>query len=428
MAVRHRVPAAALSLAAALAAAPARGAELRAGPGGFPSIGEALRAASPGDDIRVAPGRYRETLVVDRPVRVVGEPGAVIDGGGRGDVITVAAPGASIEGMVITGSGRRLEEDHAGVKVRADRVVLRRNRLEGNVHGIYLLSVSGAVVEGNEIEGDPRRAMEDRGDGIHLFDSHGNVLRKNRIRRARDGVYLDSSGNNRVEGNEATDLRFGIHSMNSRANRIEGNTLARDVVGAALMLSHGLTVRRNRFNDNRDPRAYGVLLKDCDSSLIEDNVIAGNARGLSLDNANRNRIARNVIALNGTAMVLAGNSSRNAIWGNAFVQNWQDVLSERGRARNAWTAKGRGNFWDRYKGYDLDGDGVGDVPHRTGSLSAYLAQIFPELLLFAGSPALNALDWAERSFPVFSVPAVRDPAPLIRPPSFPGGLARDPRR
>lgn len=412
------VPAIAMLAATAVApvtATPARADTLVVGGSGWPTISRAIAAARPGDIVIVKEGLYRENLVINKTVRLLGRGRAVIEGDGRGDVITVTAPGTVIEGLTITGSGRRLEDDPAGIKVSADDVTVQRNRLVNNIHGIYVLNASGPRLLENLIEGMRERGLEDRGDAIHLFNTRKGVIRGNRFRYIRDGVYLDYAQSFLVADNLAEDARYGIHSMNAGKSLFRRNVLAKNIVGAALMLSRALTFEANRLSANRDPRSAGILVKDSDDLVITDNVISGSTRGLFMDNANRCRVRGNTFALNGIGLAIAGDSSDNAFTLNSFIGNLQDLEMEQARANNKWNEGGRGNFWDSYGGYDFNGDGVGDVPFRSGGLFSHLTASFPELHVLAGSPALTAVEWAEKAFPVFAVPVVTDPAPLLRP-------------
>ena len=60
-----------------------------------------IEAAAPGEVLLLAPGRHAGPLVIDRPLALRGEPGAIVEGPGTGSVITVAAPDVRIEGLEV---------------------------------------------------------------------------------------------------------------------------------------------------------------------------------------------------------------------------------------------------------------------------------------------------------------------------------------
>jgi nitrous oxidase accessory protein NosD len=77
----------------------------------------------------------------------------------------------------------------------------------------------------------------------------------------------------------------------------------------------------------------------------------------------------------------------------------------------------RGNHFSDYEGYDLDGDGKGDVPHRVSGLSNELADAHPALKLFHGTTVMRMVDALAHAIPVLESHALlEDPAPLVRSP------------
>jgi nitrous oxidase accessory protein len=374
-----------------------------------------------GDTLVVHGGVYVGSLRIRRPMSLVGLRRPVLDGGGRGDVVTIDAPGVTLEGFWIRGSGLDLGANDAAVKVRGAAARVRGNLVTRSLHGIYLEGASGALVEGNEVRGAESLERADRGNGIHLWNSRANVVRRNRVRASRDGLYFAASPANRIGGNLVEDTRIGLHYMYSDTNAFTGNVFRRNEAGAAIMLSRALDVRGNRFVENVGHRAYGLLLQTADDSRVEQNVVAGNTVGLFLDNANRNVVRDNVVAGNFLGVHLYASAERNEFGGNAFAANEHDLLNDGGRDANDWAPRGRGNWWDENPAWDLEGDGIADAPHRIADPWASLARRAPSAVLFTRSPALDALAVAERFFPAFRGDAPVDAAPLAQPPLRAGG-------
>lgn len=388
----------------------AEAAERQVGAGGFATIGEAVRASAPGDVVKIAAGTYRERLVLDRPLRLVGTGRPVIDGGGFGDVITVAAPGCVLSGLRVTGSGTETLDDTAGIKVLAHRTTIEDCDVDGSLFGLYVSESGHNHFKGNRIKGLVSKSREDRGDAIRLHASNDNRLEGNTITDARDGIYFNASARNVVTGNSLSDLRYGLHYMSSDFNLFEHNRFVRTDAGAALMFSRGITLKHNVFTGNRGYRAYGLLVKDCEDSTITENAIADNRTGLFLDGAINNVITRNRIAGNDLGVEVRSNSEDNRFFGNVITGNTAEVALPTGADLNLW----RGNHWGAYQGYDMDGDGVGDVPHQAGDLFTYVTENMPPARLFLLGPAVQALAFAERTFPVIEAPQVTDTAPIMR--------------
>ena len=72
----------------------------------FPLIAPAIAAAAAGDVILVRGGVYRENLLLDKPLTLMGEGSPTLFGTGLGSVVTITAPGCELSG---------LDCDHAGL-------------------------------------------------------------------------------------------------------------------------------------------------------------------------------------------------------------------------------------------------------------------------------------------------------------------------
>lgn len=405
------------------ASEPAEAAVLHAGTSRYPTVAAALAAAREGDTVVVEPGVYRERIVIRRAVTLEGRPGAIIDGGGDGDVVTVKASGATVRGLTIRNSGRRLWRDESGIKVLGDGNTIEHNRLEGVLFGIHVWGGNGNVIRFNRIEGLRDLIEHDRGDGIRLYDSNGNVVEDNHVVTPRDGIYVEFASHNRIARNRVEGGRIGLHYMFSDDNVFEDNVFVGNGVASAIMYSKRLVVRRNVFARSYGYGAYGLFLKDADSALVEQNLVLANETGLSLDFAVHCTLRQNFVAANEVAVRVLASSQDNVFVDNTFVANGDEVYLSPGRHVQRWDdGQGRGNYWGRYRGYDLDGDGIGDVPHDASEVFGYLVEAYPELKVFFQSPAVQAIALAERAFPLFERPVALDRFPLMRPGPAPEAL------
>lgn len=380
----------------------------------------ALLAAQAGDTIRLAAGVHRGPLLLERPVVLLGEPGTVLDGQGRGTVITVRADSVTIQGLIIRNGGKSLDHDDAAIKLeRCSGCRVIGNTLEEPLHGIYLLESHGAVIERNLITGPAVAVESGRGNGIHLFSSTGNRLARNRIRSTRDGIYFSFASGNAVLDNDVSGTRYGLHYMYSDDNRFERNRFTENAAGAAIMFSKRIVFRDNLFARHTGYRAYGILLQTAEGVLAERNRIEGNLTGLFLDGAVADTFRANLITGNGIGIDLLASAEGNTFAGNTITDNRVAVRKVLGSSVNAWDDGHAGNYWGDPAVFDLDRDGIGDRPYRVGDTFTALAAARPALELFSGTLAARALAWAEEAFPVFDVPRVTDRFPLVRRPAAP---------
>ncbi len=381
--------------------------------GPYRSVAEALDRAPAGARIVVRAGRYREPpLVVTRRVELVGEGEAVLEGGAH-TTLEIRADSVLVRGFLFDRVTPSVVEERAAVRItgargcRVEDNVLRRTH-----YGIYAVAAQGCVLRGNRIEG-PGRTGTEGGNGIHLWRSREFLLADNIVSGHRDGIYLEFTGRSQVSGNRSEgNLRYGLHFMRSDSVEYRGNTFARNGTGVAVMYSQGVVMAGNRFERNWGPAAYGLLLKDISDGVVEENEFSGNTVGLYLEGADRNRIAGNRFTANGWAIKTLANATGNRFTGNLFLGNTFDVATNSRSAASTF----EGNWWDRYRGYDLDGDGRGDVPFRPVRLFALVVEQNEPALVLLRSPFVDLLDAAERVLPVLTPEALSDTRPLMRRP------------
>jgi nitrous oxidase accessory protein len=228
-------------------------------------------------------------------------------------------------------------------------------------------------------------------------------------------MYVQSSPGNVMKGNDVSRLRYGLHFMSSDRNRFELNVFHDNVAGAAIMYSEGIELRRNAFIHNRGFSSFGILFQDCRKCVTESNLIADNATGVFLEALRDSVFTGNTISENDVAAQVFGSSENNVFARNNFVDNISPLLMI-GRSRTtAWSSAEGGNYWSDYAGYDTDGDGVGDVPHRIQNVFEYLESSFPRLRLYLNSPSAQSMVAAERSLPIIQGSGQFDPRPLMYP-------------
>lgn len=405
--------------------------------GEYGTIGEAIGHAGKGDTILVSKGVYHEQVQIDKPLVLLGLDWPVIDGEARdGDVVTVKADSVTVRGFIIQRSGSRIFYNDSGLKLLG----VCGARIEGNHfldtnYGVYVQRACDNLVRRNSFYGRAERKTEETtGDGIHLWNSPRNRIEANDIQQHRDGIYIEFSPQTMVLRNHVSHvIRYGLHYMYSNDNLYEENIFEESRTGSALMYSKHITLRRNVFQRNRGSRAFGILFKDCNDSLMEENILRENTTGIFMDGSNRNLIRRNLIEGNGWALDLFTSCDQNIFVENSFLWNDYDLLLDTRRTTNRFfgvTVAGDtvGNFWNGYQGYDLNGDGMGDVPYRPLKFFSYLSKRYPDLRVLMGGPAAQALQWAERAFPILSAEGVEDRFPLMRPRERPVSPSAQPRR
>jgi nitrous oxidase accessory protein len=380
--------------------------------GPLSSIGEAVRAAAPGSRILVKPGVYTEpTIVVDRPVTIQGEGYPTIDGEGARQIFTITADDVRITGFNLRNVGVSFIEDRAAIRVQdAARCEIDHNRIHGGFFAIYLARASDCRVTENHITGTGTRET-DSGNGIHAWNSKRLVIESNEIRGHRDGVYFEFVTDSRVSRNLAEgNIRYGLHFMFSNGCRYRENTFMRNGAGVAVMYASDIEMVGNRFEHNQGSAAFGLLMKDIRDSRILNNIFKENSVGLYAEGFDRTEVSGNDFVRNGRAIRLLSNSVGTRFVGNNFLGNTFDVTTNSRRVRSSF----EGNHWDGYRGYDLDGDGVGDLPHHPVRLFALIAERTPVTIVLLRSFFVTLLDWTERVVPSLTPDNLIDERPAMR--------------
>jgi nitrous oxidase accessory protein len=393
-----------------LAAGGAHGAVLRVQPG--QSIMAALAGARPGDTVQVAAGTYRENLVIDKALTLEGVGKPVVSGGGKGDVIRVRAAGVAIRGLAVRDSGTDLDAQNAGIYIQpgSDRALVRDCDLAANLFGIWLEQSADATIENNTIVGRADLFSADRGNGIQVYNTLNSRVIGNTVSFTRDGIYVDYSKHALFRGNRLHDVRYGTHYMNTNDSTWEDNESWHNRGGLALMEVRHLVVRRNRAWGNAE---HGIMLRTIQDSVIEDNVVAGNDRGFFIYDAEFNTIRGNLVIGNRNGVQLTAGSSNNAVDGNDFIDNEEQV--EFVASKDVEWGRNQPNYWSNYRGWDQDGDGRGDLRYEANDIVDRISWQYPLAKLMLSSPALQALRFAARQFPVLRAPSVTERHPRMKP-------------
>jgi nitrous oxidase accessory protein len=400
-----------LTLLAALQAPPAT---LVVGPSeDYTTVTAAIQAAAPHDTVVVRAGTYHEsTLVVDKPLTLIGEDGAVLDGQGERGLVRIESDSVTVAGFTLRSTGISFTEDRAGVLVdRARFCTVRDLRLEDTFFGIYLANSGDCLIENNVLLATAARETRS-GNGVHLWYSTRVVIRGNRIEGHRDGIYFEFVEDSEIVDNVSQhNVRYGLHFMFSDGCDYRRNLFVENGAGVAVMYTRDIVMDGNDFRGNLGNAAFGLLLKDITDSQITGNRFHRNSVGIHAEGANRVRVSGNEFVENGWAVKIMANSEASEVSGNNFVGNSFDVATNSRRSYSDFV----GNYWDRYRGYDRDADGVGDVPfHPVRLFSLVVAQNEPALVL-QRSPLVALLDLAEQVLPLLTPESLADERPLLAP-------------
>lgn len=376
-------------------------------------IAQGISIANAGDTVRIGFGTYQEyNLHITKKLVVIGIDMPVVDGGNQGEIFTIESDNVTLMGLYIRNVGISFTTDYAAIRVvNSKYFAILNNKLDELFFGIYLEKSGHGMVKGNVINGDAKDEYNS-GNGIHLWYSHNVRVENNDVNNVRDGIYLEFSDTITIIGNVSkNNLRYGLHFMFSDDDVYTGNTFERNGAGVAVMFSRRIIMNKNTFINNWGSSSYGLLLKEISDADITDNRFENNTIAVNIEGSNRINYMRNTFKGNGWALKILGACYDNVFEGNDFLYNSFDVSLSAKLNNNVF----KENYWSDYSGYDLDRNGLGDVPYRPVKLFSYIVNRTPETIVLLRSLFMDIIDFSERVSPVFTPDNLIDASPRMKP-------------
>ena len=375
-------------------------------------IRTAITIAKPHDEIVIEDGYYSEgNIIIDKPLRIIGRNYPVVDGDGHHEIFTVHSDDVFISGIIFKNAGVNYLKENAAVRFEnVKNGEVSNCKFYGNFFGVYLARSRNIKISDNLIESYGKKEASS-GNGIHMWNCREIEASGNRITGHRDGIYLEFVKQAIINGNySANNLRYGLHFMFSDSCHYYSNEFEHNSAGVAVMYSHFVEMTKNKFSNNWGPASYGLLLKDITDSKITFNQFIENTSGIYIEGCNRSQFNNNLFEKNGWAIKLMANSSDNVFTGNNFLSNTFDVSTNSRQNFNTFSS----NYWNKYQGYDLDRNGIGDIPYRPVKLYSIMVEQNKPTLTLLNSLFIELLNIAESIFPSLTPETLLDKTPLLR--------------
>jgi nitrous oxidase accessory protein len=373
---------------------------------------EAIDNAKPGDTIMVEKGVYRQpTITVNKPLFLKGIGYPVLDGQKKFEIMVIKSDGVVVEGFAVQHSGYSGFNDIAAIRiVNSRQVIIRNNKLDDTFFGIYSQHAVNCTITGNVLHSNAVNEITSA-NGIHCWRSDSMLIANNTISGHRDGIYFEFVTRSLIKGNTSTgNVRYGLHFMFSNDDAYVGNLFKSNGAGVAVMFSKGVTMLQNTFAENWGGAAYGMLLKEISDSHIAHNRFVRNTTGIYMEGTNRIKVEQNIFDNNGWALKIQASCNDNTVTANNFIGNSFDVATNGTLVLNTFN----NNYWDKYEGYDLNRDGVGDVPYRPVSVYAMITERNPVTMMLFRSFITGLLDKAEKTIPGFIPENLKDDRPRMK--------------
>jgi len=376
------------------------------------SLKKAIELAKDKDSILLQRGTYKEgSITVTKSLTIIGQDNPVLDGENKYEIMLLSGKNITIKGITFRNSGYSAMNDFASIKlVDASDVLLENNRIYDSYFAIHISNTSYAIVRNNIITGSPK-SEQMTGNGIHLWKSHHALIENNHVQGHRDGIYFEFVTFSNIKGNRSEkNIRYGLHFMFSNDDTYFNNIFSNNGAGVAVMYSKKVRMEKNHFEQNWGPSAYGILLKDISDSYIIKNTFWRNTVGIHLEGTSRMKIERNSFNGNGWAIKVQASCEDNSFNYNNFTGNSFDVGTNGSISLNSF----QNNYWDKYEGYDINKDGIGDIPYHPVSMYSMIIEQNPYALMLFRSFTVQLLDKAEKAIPSLTPENLTDAKPEMK--------------
>lgn len=377
------------------------------------SLRQAVQIARDGDTIWLNGGVYKEgNIIIDKNIHLFGKNSPVLDGEGKYEILTISGQDIVIRGIHFKDAGYSSMNDYAALKlIDASGVIVENNVFTNSFFAIHVSNTRYSAIRNNKITGN-NQSEQMSGNGIHLWKCSHMMIERNKITGHRDGIYFEFVSGTIIYRNESEkNVRYGLHFMFSPDNAYLYNTFRNNGAGVAVMYTKNVRMENNIFDQNWGSSAYGILLKDITDSHISNNFFTKNTMAIHMEGSSRIDIGNNEFLNNGWAIKVQASCDNNNFHHNNFQGNSFDI----GTNGTMMLNKFYNNHWDKYEGYDLDRNGIGDIPFHPVSMYSMIVEQQPNTLILFRSFMVSLLDKAEKAIPSLTPQNLVDDQPQMKP-------------
>ena len=376
------------------------------------SISQAIGKAQANDTLVIQKGEYLEhDILIDKPLTLIGKGNPSINAETKGYGIIIKSDKVIIDGISINNVGKSFTKDFAAIYIsKSHHFQILNTTLENVFFGVLIEKSNNGIVKGNHISSNAIQEAAS-GNGVHAWNCDNLDIHDNELHNLRDGIYLEFVTKSRVTHNNSYDnLRYGLHFMFSNNDEYHNNKFTKNGAGVAVMFSKYIKMTHNTFQENWGTASYGLLLKEIYDAEIEHNTFEQNTIGINAEGSTRINYKNNHFIGNGWAVKISGACYANVFKNNNFLNNSFDVSYNSKLNDNSF----EGNYWSSYTGYDLNRDGIGDIPFRPVKLFSYIVNRTPETILLLRSLFMEILNFSEKVSPVFTPDNLKDNNPVMK--------------
>jgi len=235
------------------------------------------------------------------------------------------------------------------------------------VHGIVLIMLLvGMLMLAFDVQPAEARTLKVPDDYAYVQEAINAASDRDTILVSagtyRESLYINKTLTLVGENKESTILdgkgAYSVVEVNSTTVVISGFTVMNGSNGILLEECDGSVLKQNDISRC----SKGIWLQYSDSNVVSENIIfnSGSYGILLCGHSSKNTVTRNTVKDNGNGLGITGQD--NLIYHNNF-QNNQNQTHVIESFFNAWNNTCEGNYWSDYDGAEFNNYGIGNTPY-----------------------------------------------------------------
>ena len=368
--------------------------------------------------IKLKNGIYKGNINIDKPLTIEGiGDNVTIVGDSIKSVITIQSSDVTLKNLFIKKSGMNMQSIDSGISMRkVHNCKISHCHIYDVLYGIDMDMVIDSNITHNYIT-TKKNTIPLRANGLKLYYSHNNNIEYNIIKNVKD-VTLDYSNYNLFKNNTFIGNRFATYISLSHNNKFYNNTYKYNSVSIMFMGAKNTKVIGNKILSSNGAAGIGVVISGVSNLHFEKNIISYNTQGIYIDSKKTEKgmqryIINNEISFNKEAIHFHQAIKNNTITYNKIFGNIDDVVKDV-RGISSPTNIIEYNYWDRYAGFDRDGDNIGDTPYKIYQYTDQLWQYHHKIKFFYATPIMSLMNFLAKIAP-FIEPTIllEDKKPIV---------------
>lgn len=290
-------------------------------PKDFSSISLAVKNASPYDIVLVKKGTYFENIIIDKPMKLLGEEAisTIIIGTSelnKGNVITLASNNITVSGFTIRSKEYPSAKEHANaINIQGDNCTIIHNRIKNSFWGVLCAIQSSTLISQNNI---------------------------------------------------TENLKEGVRFYGGSENKISENYISSNMASAIAIEGYSNIITKNHISNN----TRGIGVGTSNSIIYGNEIINHGESGLYFSGSN-NIIFNNLISESEYGIYFPPDfaaPNKNLFYQNNFIDNNNNIHVSSSYNLNSWNNTNIGNYWSNYfleypDAKEVLGLGIGDTPY-----------------------------------------------------------------